>query len=207
MPNDGSIYTPAYAIYENDVLNKVALFNYMDDLQTGTHAINVAVNVPGGVPANGVKVKYLLSHSVSSKNITWAGQTLGPALTVDGRFRGDLEVVDVPCDTTTNTCTVRVPAPGFALVFLDTSNEVLDLGQATQTFSTSAFTRGHNTATYDPAALATSNGHSGMNRDTGFGSTSLGSVSAAERQWWVPRLGVLSAVLLGGMGFMRVFHR
>ncbi|KAF9051565.1 glycoside hydrolase family 79 protein [Panaeolus papilionaceus] len=206
MPNEGSVYTPAYAIYENDILNKVALFNYMDDLQTGTHAISVAINVPGGVPSN-VRVKYLASHSVSSKNITWAGQTLGPQLTVDGRFRGELDVVDVPCDVVADTCTVRVPAPGFALVFLDTSNEVLSIGQATQTFTTSAYTRVHNTAYMDPSLVAVSNGHSAKNRVDGLGSTSVGSVAGTATQLWVPRLGVLTGIVLGGLGFMRVLRR
>ncbi|KAF9051566.1 glycoside hydrolase family 79 protein [Panaeolus papilionaceus] len=175
--NADSPYTPAYAIYENDILSKVALFNYIDDRQTGTNTIRVTINVPQGVPVGGAKVKYLHSHSVSSKNITWAGQTLGPALHVDGRFKGTLDVRDVPCNAQANTCTVEVPAPGLALVFLDSSNDVLDLGQATQTFSTSAFTRLHNTAVIDPTDLATHNGHSGDNRNwSDLGSTSHGSV-------------------------------
>jgi len=102
-------------------------------------------------------------------------QTLGNMLTVDGRFRGSLNVVTIPCGA--NGCTIPVPAPGFALVFLDNTAEPLKIGQATQTFATTAHTKAHNTATYDPSVLATSNGHSGMDRD-GFGSTSSGSVSA-----------------------------
>lgn len=54
--NSGSVYTPSYAIYENDVLNKVALFNYMDD-STGASNLNVSISIPNaGVPAS-VKVK------------------------------------------------------------------------------------------------------------------------------------------------------
>ncbi|KAF9036340.1 hypothetical protein BJ165DRAFT_1533176 [Panaeolus papilionaceus] len=191
--NADSEYTPAYAIYENDILNKVALFNYIDDLQTGTNTIRVTINVPGNVPAGGVKVKYLLAPSVNSKNITWAGQTLGPQLKVDGRFSGNLDVQTVPCDTTASTCTVTVPAPGFALVFFDTSNKDIDLGQATQTFSTSAFTRHHNTLQLDPTSIALSNGHSGKDRNwTALGNTSPGGMKNANEG---VRLAAQAAVL------------
>lgn len=73
----GSEFTPAYAIYENGQLSKVALFNYVDDLAgtRGPSDLKVTLSVPGtGVPGT-VKVKYLEAKSVSSKyNITWAGQ-------------------------------------------------------------------------------------------------------------------------------------
>lgn len=77
--NSNSDLTPAYAIYENDQLARVALFNYMDD-PTGAMALNVAIQVGGGdgQPASTpsqVQVKYLLAPSVSEMfNITWAGQ-------------------------------------------------------------------------------------------------------------------------------------
>ena len=47
----------------------------------------------------------------------------------------------------------------------------------TKTFSTTKLIRTHNTATVDPAVLATSNGHSGMNGNK-LGSTSFGSVES-----------------------------
>ena len=53
--NTGSIYTPSYAIYENNVLSKVALFNYMDD-KTGASNSQVTITVPAGAPST-VKVK------------------------------------------------------------------------------------------------------------------------------------------------------
>ena len=62
--NDGSIYTPGYAIYENDKIARVALFNYVND-PTGASDLTVNINVgggqtgqPNGVPAS-VKVKYV----------------------------------------------------------------------------------------------------------------------------------------------------
>ncbi|PPR05779.1 hypothetical protein CVT24_006842 [Panaeolus cyanescens] len=190
LTSSTSPYTPAYAVYEHDTLSKLVLMNYMDDLQSNTHTTSMTINVPLPSDANGgelnVKVKYLSSESVNSKNITWAGQSLGPALTVDGRFSGDLNVVNIPCTTTngngngnTMSCTIPLRAPSLALVFLPTSSSdpLLNLGQATQTFSTSAYTRLHNTARLDPSAVAVSNGHSGKERDEkGLGSTSPGAL-------------------------------
>ncbi|PPR01293.1 hypothetical protein CVT24_006368 [Panaeolus cyanescens] len=191
--NFDSPYTPAYAIYENDALSKVALFNYMDDLGTGSHTINVAVTVPEGIPASSVRVKYLSSPSVSSKNITWAGQTFGEMLTVDGRLRGEMDIPTIQCDSATNACTVPVRAPGFALVFFDQGDQAMNLGQATQTFATSAYTKLHNTAYMDPSVIATSNGHSGTDR-LQVGSTSQGSVSAAQK------VGIAVSLLAGLVG-------
>lgn len=60
--NDGNIYTPQYAIYENGALAKVALFNYVTD-PTGATDYTVTLSVGGGttgvasaMPAS-VKVK------------------------------------------------------------------------------------------------------------------------------------------------------
>ncbi|KAJ7266877.1 glycoside hydrolase superfamily [Mycena haematopus] len=128
--NGNNIYTPQYAIYENGAIARVALFNY---------------------------VKYFLSDSVSTKtNITWAGQTLGIARQVDGRFKGDLNIVTITCDTGANTCLIPVPAPAFALVFLTPEASI-----PTVTFSTSVYTNTANTATVAASVLATSNGMSG----------------------------------------------
>lgn len=65
----------------------------------------------------------------------------------------------VTCDTTANACQIKVPAPGFALVFFSepTLSEPDDGTQ--HTFATTVQTRTVNTATYEMDALATSNGH------------------------------------------------
>ena len=56
------------------MLSRIALFNYMDDVGApGTANLNVQIRVPNGGPRQ-VYVKYLASDSVSSRNITWAGQ-------------------------------------------------------------------------------------------------------------------------------------
>jgi hypothetical protein len=44
--NGASDKTPAYAIYENDQLARVALFNYLDD-GTGALALDVAISIGG----------------------------------------------------------------------------------------------------------------------------------------------------------------
>lgn len=196
--NSGSLVTPQYAIYEKDILNKVALFNYMDD-PTGASDLRVTLNVPTGVPGI-IKVKYLDAKSVSSReNISWAGQvktniiaslipfltefcqqTFGNHYEVDGRFRGDLNVTTINCDIPTNTCIVPVKAPGFALVFFDTTTPELGIGQAIQTFTTTLITKTRNTlGQMDPTALAQSNGDRGVGLR--LGSTSQGSVSAGQR--------------------------
>jgi len=85
----------------------------------------------------------------------------------------------IECDQVYNVCQVRVPAPGFALVFLSEEALTANDGAPSKTFPTSVLTRTHNTATLiDPAVLATSNGHSGMGRKK-LGSTSQGSVKSA----------------------------
>jgi len=60
------------------------------------------------------------------EQIRWAGQTAAPggAHSSDGILTGDVDTVIVPCDTTTLTCTIKIYAPSFALVFL--TKEALD---------------------------------------------------------------------------------
>ena len=179
--NGGNPSTPGYAIYENGTPMRVALFNFLND-RSGAHDLNVAISVgggetgqPAGTPAS-VRVKYLLADEVTTKgNFTWAGQTLGANFQSDGRLQGEENVVTVPCDSATNTCTIRVPAPGFALVFLNDKayTDSVPAGN-TLTFATTAITKTVNTATIDPKVLETSNGHSGKDR-VNMRSTSKGS--------------------------------
>ncbi|KAF7316354.1 hypothetical protein MIND_00154200 [Mycena indigotica] len=162
-----------YAIYENGALARVALFNYITD-PTGASDYTATISISGGTVPSSVKVKYFLSDSVSTKtNITWAGQTLGPVHQVDGRLKNELNVVNIACDTTANTCAIPVSAPAFALVFIAPSADI-----ATVTFPTTAATNTKNTATVASGVLATSNGMSG--KDWRLGGTSPGgNVSAA----------------------------
>jgi len=200
--NGGNPSTPGYAIYENGTPMRVALFNYMDD-DSSAHDLSVAISVGGGetgqpttTPAS-VRVKYLLADHVTVKgNFTWAGQSLGANFQSDGRLKGELSVVDVPCDTGTNTCTVTVPAPGFALVFLNDKayTDSTPSGESV-TFATTANTRTLNTATVDPKVLETSNGHSGKDR-ANMRSTSKGSSPSSS----TPLREGLMNILLTGLG-------
>ncbi|KAJ7158215.1 glycoside hydrolase family 79 protein [Mycena crocata] len=179
--NEGNMFTPQYAVYENGNIAKVALFNYVTD-PSGTSDYRATITLNGGTVPSSVRVKYFLSDSVATKkNITWAGQTFGTSKTVDGRLKGELDVRTIACDTTANRCIVPVPAPGFALVFL--TDAAWDSVGDTQpvTYSTSAYTKTHNTARIDPTALALSNGNSGKLWEQHMGSTSKGSSSGARR--------------------------
>lgn len=55
-----------------------------------------------------------------SFQITWAGQTASPSgqWSADGTLRGANHTVTIPCDPVALTCTIRIYAPSFALVFL-----------------------------------------------------------------------------------------
>ncbi|KZP33152.1 glycoside hydrolase family 79 protein [Athelia psychrophila] len=176
--NDDNMFTPAYALYEGGNLARVALFNYMTD-PSGANTYTATISIPSGAPSQ-VKVKYLQAASVAQRtNITWAGQTFGGNFESDGRLQGSLDVQTVACDTTANTCQIKVPAPSFALVFLndDVLSEVTP--QNPLTFATTAVTKKVNTATVDAAVLATSNGHSGLEGGPRMGTSKTTAASNA----------------------------
>ncbi|KAJ7227459.1 glycoside hydrolase family 79 protein [Mycena pura] len=169
--NDNNIYTPGYAIYDNDALSRLALFNFVTD-PTGASDYTATFSVAGGkqLPSQ-VKVKYLLAPSVSATgNITWAGLSFGPNLSSDGRLTGSLDIRAAPCDPATKTCQIRVPAPGFALVFLDDFANGTAANPSAVMFPTTRGPKTVNTLSVDPSMLATSNGHWGM--EGRLGSTS-----------------------------------
>ena len=75
--NSDNIYTPAYAIYENDNIARVLLINYVTD-PSGASTYTASIGFNGGTVPQQVSVKYLLAPSVAEKtNITWAGQVCG----------------------------------------------------------------------------------------------------------------------------------
>ena len=88
-------------------------------------------------------------------------QTFGGRFTADGRLSGPEAIQTISCDQSANTCTVPVPAPGAALVFVSAAAQAGDDPTATQTYSTTAVTNRVATMTVDPTALARSNGHMG----------------------------------------------
>lgn len=205
--NAGNTYTPAYAVYEGGECARLALFNFVTD-PTGASTYTATFSIGGGstgeanaTPAS-VQVKYLASPSVVEKvNVTWAGQTYGPTFATDGRLQGAQDVQTVACDQSANTCSVQVPAPGFALVFITSASFSESNPSTTQTFSTTTLSKGQNTATVPASVLATSNGHSGSTWH--LGSTSKGSANSAEGVS-VPDMVVLMAVICGTMA-ARIF--
>ncbi|CAL1698444.1 unnamed protein product [Somion occarium] len=209
--NDGNVFTPGYAIYENDQLARVLLINYMTDA-SGANDYTATISVGGGdtgtpnaVPAQ-VKVKYLSAPTVAEHfNITWAGQTFGGQFESDGRLKGNETIETINCDQGQNTCAIKVPAPGVALVFF--SDQALQESEpsSTATFATTAVTRTLNTATIDAQVLATSNGHSG--KDRALGSTSKGSTGAAPASHVIPSLTALFSLLAGVLVLFRAFTR
>ncbi|KAJ6545101.1 glycoside hydrolase family 79 protein [Mycena vulgaris] len=199
--NGGNIYTPGYAIYDGGVLARLALFNFVTD-PTGTAAYTATFAIgggdtgqPNGTPAQ-VKVKYLLAPSVSTKdNITWAGQTFGAAFESDGRLTGTEQIETVTCKSD-NTCEIKVPAPGFALVFLADVSTDAESYPAVKTFSTTALTKTQNTIMINPTLLATSNGQAGANfMEAGTSKGKKQPHNGAAR--FLPYLAVLASISLG----------
>ncbi|KAI0354193.1 hypothetical protein OH77DRAFT_1437562 [Trametes cingulata] len=199
--NGANAATPAYAIYENDVLARLVLINYMTE-QNGQGQYTATISIGGGDTgeANGtpssVKVKYLLAPTVAEKNnVTWANQTFGGRFQADGRLSGTEVIQTINCDTNANTCQIPVPAPGVALVFLSSDAQSAVDPSATATFATTAVTKTANTVTIDPSVLATSNGQSGSNRQ--LSSTSKGSSSAGRTAGVAPGLTLLAMIIAG----------
>ncbi|KAI0830340.1 glycoside hydrolase family 79 protein [Trametes gibbosa] len=209
--NAGNIFTPGYAVYENDNLARLALINFMTD-SSGASDYTATVSIgggqsgqPNGTPAS-VKVKYLVAPSVGDKwNVTWGGQSLGGQFEADGRLKGELKIETVPCDQQANTCQIKVPAPGFALVFMTEEAMRESEPASTATFATTAITKAKNTVTIDEAVLATSNGNKGMQGR--YGSTSAGSSAAPRTAGAYPGAAVLLAVLAGAEVIRRAVSR
>ncbi|KAF7316422.1 Glyco-hydro-79C domain-containing protein [Mycena indigotica] len=189
-----SEHTPIYGIYENGTPVRVAILNYVDD-PSGANTLKAVISITGGTTPSSVKVKYLSAESVIQKgDIKWAGQTFGKIFESDGRPMGTEEIKTVNCDAAAQTCTVEVPAPGFALVFLSDSALTETAGAPSVTFTTTALTKTRNTATIDASVLATSNGN--RMADHGLGGTSK-PPSAAPRAVEVPVITALGFVLGG----------
>ncbi|KAJ3821688.1 hypothetical protein F5880DRAFT_1580313 [Lentinula raphanica] len=178
-----STYTPNYVIYENNQPTRMVLINFLSD-SSGNSNYTANIAIGGGqtgqsntTPAQ-VKVKYLTASSVSQKgNYSWAGQTFGGNFESDGRLQGTETIVTLPCDQSAQVCSVSVPAPGAALVFL--TDELTEMeGAPSTTFATTTLTRTANTATVDASVLATSNGRSG---NSPVGSSSKGSANGNVR--------------------------
>ncbi|KAG6329727.1 hypothetical protein ID866_9362 [Astraeus odoratus] len=160
-----AMFTPVYAVYENGAPARLVVFNFVTDT-SGSSTVQFQFGLSGGSLPSSVQVKYLQASSVSDKsNITWAGQTFGSTFESDGRLQGTPSITAVNCDTSANTCTVALPAPCVALIFLTSSSFSESNPGTTVTFATTTATNTYNTATIPPSVLATNNGMSGKERD------------------------------------------
>lgn len=122
---------------------------------------------------------------------------MGDNFASDGRLEGTESIQTVSCSTP-GTCTIGVPAPCAALVFLATSDLTENSGAASQTFPTTTLTRTVGTATVNPSVLATSNGHTGMDAQDELGSTSHGSfVNGALGMTQLSFRGLVGSIVLG----------
>jgi hypothetical protein len=75
-------------------------------------------------------------------------QTFGGNFESDGRLQGTEDVQTVQCDTTVKTCSVKVPALGFALVFPSDSAQTETSGAPSVTFATTALMKTDNTGAF-----------------------------------------------------------
>lgn len=108
----------------------------------------------------------------------------------------------VICNTAVNTCSIKVPAPGFALVFLSEPT-LAQLGVNQQTFATTVQqTRTINTVTVAPGALATSNGNRGEAQYMGSTSPQHPRNLAFGRS--LPSMLTLVGSVCGGLMFSRM---
>ena len=103
-------------------------------------------------------------------------------------------------DTGANACTVPVPAPGFALVYMTPQalqeSSLNTNGQVT--FGTTAATVTlKNTVTIDPSVLAMSNGHRGANQQLGSTSFGSGSSGATGMMTALPVAAALACMIIG----------
>jgi hypothetical protein len=108
---------------------------------------------------------------------------------------GEEDIQTVQCDQGANTCTVKVPAPSYVLVFLnDNALSEVESGPSS-TFATTVTTKTH--MTVDQAVLATSNGHH-LSQQV-LGSTSKGSLSVGvgRSDWMQSAVSLLWTIGLG----------
>lgn len=155
---EGEELRPAYLVYENGKPARVILFNYITD-ETGGHDYTATVKVDGSnIIGDRVAVRYLRASSTAEQyDITWAGQTLGPSFSSDGRLYGELETLYFDCKN--GECPVHVPGPSIALVFLGDQflQESTPPEDAPQSFPTTVIGAGRG-ATIDPDLIRTANG-------------------------------------------------
>lgn len=157
----GSNLAAAYNIYENGRVVKRVLINMAND-PSGANNLRVEFPSPLGSPTS-VAYKILSAPSLAEKeNVTWAGQTFG--YYSDGMLIQNETILQAPCQS--GSCSLSVPAPGVALVFLE------GVQDAQETSTATAF---YPVGTNNPQIVLGSNGGRGRRG----GATSKGSARSA----------------------------
>lgn len=132
---DNSVSSPspsvaAYAIYDgtNQKKSKLMLFNYAYPTSPGQNVTQDFVLPVNTAPS--VAVRYLQAENITEQSaITWAGQTADG----NGVLQGTQALDTIDC---TNGCTVSVPGPGLALVWLDNGKIYQDNSKSIATTAT-----------------------------------------------------------------------
>ena len=95
---------------------------------------------------------------------------------------------------------IKVPTPGFALVFFSDNIFSEVTPSSPQMFAMMTATKTEDMVTVDPSMLATLNGHAGVDRDRSLGSTSRGSENGAGGVRTIaPGLIVVLALAVGAL--------
>ncbi|GJJ09247.1 hypothetical protein Clacol_003469 [Clathrus columnatus] len=210
--NNNNTNMAGYVIYQNGKLATVVLINYATD-PTGASDFTAqlaidgsGLNLPNASPPN-IFVRRLTTPGNSTADhvpFYYANQTFGPPLTSNGILQGDQVTETISCDATTNLCPVTVKAPSAALVFLNPQAEADSINTADTTpFPTTVTTLSFkNTATINPAVLATSNGYGGLNNQ--IGSTSFGSSGAVDLRGSLSGVLTVICLLAGASAVLRM---
>jgi hypothetical protein len=152
----------AYNVYENNVVTKRVLINMVND-PTGGNNLVVNFTAPAGNPPS-VAYKLLAAPTLAEKaNITWAGQTFG--YYSEGQLTGKETILQAPC--VAGSCSLNVPAPGVALVFLTTEAAAEEASVTSTAF--------YPVGTNNPQIVLGSNG----GRGSRGGATSKGSAKSS----------------------------
>ncbi|PWN88649.1 hypothetical protein FA10DRAFT_268812 [Acaromyces ingoldii] len=155
----------AYNIYENGQVARMVLINMVSDA-SGANSLNVHFEQPQGT-GDTLPYKLLAAPSLAEKaNITWAGQTCG--YHSDGSLKGDEVTLHANCDN--GNCTVAIPAPAVAIVYLNPGGEQV---AAEATASSTAF---QPVGTQNAQIVLGSNGGRGRRG----GTTSKGSLKSSS---------------------------
>ncbi|OSC98987.1 glycoside hydrolase family 79 protein [Trametes coccinea BRFM310] len=150
--SDKSATVAGYAIYDGkaDNVHSLVIFNFAN-----ASGATVDYSIDGKfVPSSSssITIRYLTAPSVSEKtNIAWGGKTyagVGDANPVDATFSSSVPDKNMSCS---GGCTIQVPGPGLAVVFL---GETPDF---TNTSSSGNSTSGNGTSNGDPSSPASSN--------------------------------------------------